>query len=544
MGRTWKFTEQIYEELKENVDKKLETHFDTGLMGNPFEKYAWEIDYGIAKMNEYVERVNEADGFNRAKLDRVFQQIADTDKKYGNQIKKCTEDLKHYNNVLYQLEVVMEQALTGSSNGNAGFDFDREAFQALVKDDKNAMDIAYVDRILSQDVGEISAEEYAQIAVMIGNQPTGDTALVEYILNRTDMWEFVDVNLLPGGDGISDGVISQLSNGVLMPSEKYSMLLVALEEYAKVLSINQPQEGCLENYIRIRDTVFCCTELFATLAVNADKNTWGYMYGTGQESDMLEFCLNEGMFRLEAREEDEWIIKIRMEGNTEAELKVVGACSGTYANNHLIALEHEYINAYLGLDNTIAQVISQSVAGSIWNKVNGDAFAEAVQGVFGSTIAPYVTTMVDMTNGVIDDVNEHNETVDKITEYEKWGNYTSTIEFADLNCSIANFTTDYGVESHATVTFYPGNETVERLYLLNALLASDVGREKMKQEILAQVPSGGFTAEYIVQNMEEADILLKSIEESLKRKGYADTLVEAVEKYKAEMIGEGEWSHE
>ena len=166
-----------------------------------------------------------------------------------------------------------------------------------------------------------------------------------------------------------------------------------------------------------------------------------------------------------------------------------------------------------------------------------------MQGVFGSTIAPYVTTMVDMTNGVIDDVNEHNETVDKITEYEKWGEYTSTIEFADLNCSIANFTTDYGVESHATVTFYPGNETTERLYLLNALLASDVGREKVG-EVLAQVPSGGFTAEYIVQNMEEADILLKSIQKELKHEGYADTLVEAVEKYKAEMIEKEEGSYE
>lgn len=543
MGRTWKFTEQIYEELKENVDKKLETYFHTGLLGNPFEKYAWEIDYGIAKINDYVERVNEADGFNRAKLDRVFEQIADTDKSYGNRIKKCTEDMKYYKNVLYQLEVVMEQALVGSSNGNAVFDFDREAFQTLVKDDKNTMDIAYVDRILSQDVVEITAEEYAQIAVMIGNQPIGDTALVEYILNRTDMWEFVDVNLLPGGDGIADGAISQPSSGTLIPSEKYSMLLVVLEEYAKTLSINQPKEGCSEEYMKIKDTIFCCTELFSTLAVNADKNTWGYMYGTGQENDMLEFCLSGGMFQLEAGEKDEWVIKIKMEGNTEAELIVIGACTGTYANNHLIKLEHEYINAYLGLDNTIAQVISQSVAEGIWDKVKGEVFAEAVQGVFGSTIAPYVTTVADLTIGVIGDVNEHNETVDKITEYEKWGDYISTIEFADLNCSIANFTTDYDVESHATVTFYPGNETAERLYVLNALLESDIGKEKVG-EVLAQVPNGGVTAEYIVQNMEEADALLGKVENELKRGGYADTLLEAVEKYKAEMIEEGEWSHE
>ena len=44
--------------------------------------------------------------------------------------------------------------------------------------------------------------------------------------------------------------------------------------------------------------------------------------------------------------------------------------------------------------------------------------------------------------------------------------------------------------------------------------------------------------------MEQADILLESIEEKLKHEGYADTLLEAVEKYKAEMIEEGEWSHE
>lgn len=34
----------------------------------------------------------------------------------------------------------------------------------------------------------------------------------------------------------------------------------------------------------------------------------------------------------------------------------------------------------------------------------------------------------------------------------------------------------------------------------------------------------GFTAEYIVQNMKQADILLESIEEKLKHEGYADTL--------------------
>ena len=164
MGRTWKFTEQIYEELGEAIDKKIETRFDTGVIaggpmgmfGNPFEKYADEINMGISKMNSYVDMINEADGFNRTKLDHVFNEVAEIDRNYGNQISKCIDNLEHYKNVLYQLEVVMEQALVNSTNGNAVFDFDREKFQEKVADDKHAMDIAYVDRILEKDASEIS----------------------------------------------------------------------------------------------------------------------------------------------------------------------------------------------------------------------------------------------------------------------------------------------------------------------------------------------------------------------------------------------------
>jgi len=66
MGRTWKFTEQIYEELRENVEKKITTQFTAGVLGagewgvfgNPFEKYADEINMGISK-NEYLCRYDE-----------------------------------------------------------------------------------------------------------------------------------------------------------------------------------------------------------------------------------------------------------------------------------------------------------------------------------------------------------------------------------------------------------------------------------------------------------------------------------------------------
>ena len=552
MGRTWKFTQQIYEELKEAINKKIETRFDTGVIaggpmgmfGNPFEKYADEINMGISKMNSYVDMINEADGFDEAKLDRVYGEIAEIDKRYGNQIKLCTENLEHYKNILYQLEVVMEQAAVGSMNGMAFFNFDRQEFRERVADDKHAMDITYVDRILEKDASEITYEEYARIVVLIGNQLQGDLTLVSHILNSEYCWQFVDVNLLPGGEGVAEGAGVAQSFGALIPSEKYVMLMAALEKYAEELSINQPIENCPAGYMQLRDRIFCCTELFAMLANNAAGNEWQYMFGENQERDMVRFCLEGGMFHLEETEEDEWTIRIKMEGNIEAELKVKGACSGSYANTNLIELEHEYINAYLGLNDTVGQVIAQSVAGNIWDKIKGDAFAGAMEEVFGGTIAPYITTGIGMLTGVVNDVNAHNDAINNITEYEEWGDYTKTLEFTDLNCSIGNFTLGYDTESHANVTFREGNETAERLYVLNSLLSSPVGEEYIYGDELSSVPQGGFSVEYIIQNMEEASSALTYIEESLKQHGYADTLIEAVQKYKEEMIKKGEWTYE
>ena len=518
MGRTWKFTEQIYEELKENVDKKLETHFDTGLMGNPFEKYAWEIDYGIAKMNDYVERINEADGFNRAKLDRVFQQIADTDKKYGNQIKKCTEDLKHYNNVLYQLEVVMEQALTGSSNGNAVFDFDREAFQALVKDDKNAMDIAYVDRILSQDVGEISAEEYAQIAVMIGNQPTGDTALVEYILNRTDMWEFVDSSILEGNDpaNITPG---QPSTGVFVPSEKYQALSAMLSFYAFAVTMEKPENAKGTPYINFMNNVVMYEQLFRGIVINTNYNEWEYMTGSNQEGEMVNQHIGT-MFQIKY-ENGEIVAMVQGEFGENS------IVSHTYVEDEavtdlLISAQNLYINSFLNLEQSGVQVGLESI----------------LEGLRGNTIGHFmeVNPAVSLVIGAATAGVEHEQICSTILSYEEWGNFADTYQLLELGGSSCQC--DYGAEMPSNlISAYPTRETLEVLEKLNDFLKSDEVKKEQYEDIIKKIPDGGFTVDYVLNHMGETDSILAELQETVTKPDadgniYANSLEEAIGKEK------------
>ena len=511
MGRTWKFTEQIYEELKENVDKKLETHFDTGLMGNPFEKYAWEIDYGIAKMNDYVERVNEADGFNRAKLDRVFQQIADTDKKYGNQIKKCTEDLKHYNNVLYQLEVVMEQALTGSSNGNAVFDFDREAFQALVKDDKNAMDIAYVDRILSQDVGEITYDEYYAIAVLIGNQPTGDTALVEYILNRTDMWEFVDSSILEGNDpaNITPG---QPSTGVFVSSEKYQALSAMLSFYAFAVTMEKPENAEGTPYINFMNNVVMYEQLFRGIVANTGYNEWTYLTGSGQENAMAELHVNS-MFQLKYQDGELVAVVVGEFGNNEIVSHRFREDDATISC--LNDMQNTYINNFLGLNETGIEITANTIVNGLLDNLRGKVVE----------INPYVNLILN----AIDAGAEQEEKRNAIYSYEKWGELADTFSLLELGFTYCEC--DYsGSIPNVIVSAYPGNETQDVLVLLNNFLASDEVKKDDYQEVIEQIPQGGFTVNYVLNHLEETDVFLDMLRFYVKKNGYANSVEEAIGK--------------
>ncbi len=519
MGRTWKFTEQIYEELRENIEKKITTQFPAGVLGagewgmcgNPFEKYADEVERGISKMNTYVDMINEAEGFNKAKLDRVFNQIAEVDRNYGSQIKKCTEDIGHYNNVLEQLVGVMEQAFSGSSNGNAVFDFDREAFRATVKADKNAMDIAYVDRILSKDVTELTYDEYYSIVVLIGNQPTGDTALVEYILNRTDMWEFVDASILEGNDP-SNIIPGQSSKGVFIPSEKYQALSAMLSLYALEVTMEKPENAKGTLYINFMNNVVMYEQLFRGIVANTGYSEWSYLTGRAQEKAMVEIHVNS-MFQLKYQ-------------NGE----LVAEVAGEFGNNEIVShrfreddatiaclndMQNTYINNFLGLDKTGIEITANTIVHGLLDKLKGKVVK----------VNPYVNLIVN----AIDAGVKQEEKRDAIYSYEKWGDIADTFSLLELGFTYCEC--DYsGSAPNVMVSAYPGNETQEVLALLNHFLESDEAKKESYQETMALIPQGGFTVNYVLNHLEETDTFLVALRKSIIKTGYANSVAEAIGK--------------
>lgn len=538
MGKTWKFTEEIYQDLGEAVDKKVTTRFNRGVYGlidNPFEKYLDEIDTGIIKMNNYVDMINEADGFNRAKLDGVFSQVAEIDRNYGNQIQKCTEDLEHYRSVLYQLELVMEQAAAGSSNGNVTFEFDREAFQELVSEDKIAMDIAYVDRILEKDASEITIEEYEMIAVLIGNQPPGNTALVEHILNSAYCWEFVDCLILEGQE-MPEGGEGIPSSGTFMPTEKYLKLLEALNFYAINLSLNQPEHAVGTPYIGIMNNVIRYEQLFATLAMHMQDNTYAYEIGHAEE--MLNTHIGT-MFQLKMGDtsigEDgntyRGLLLTIAGGSAPVNIEIMGAFSPSAAINALNQLQNAYINKYLQLDMTDGEVAQQSVMNSLMSGMKSQVMEQAIQSALGSSGVSHtpISTVAGIGMGAIGEIYQHHQMKDTIKAYETYGNQASAINVLGLNSAVTNYTHTYVEGSQAVITVYPGRETQERIDRLNEFLKGE-GQKIMTQDTLKQIPEQGFSVEYVINHLEKTDMILDKIEKDIREdeNGYANSLAEAM----------------
>ena len=566
MGRTWKFTEQIYEELGEAIDKKIETRFDTGVIaggpmgmfGNPFEKYADEINMGISKMNSYVDMINEADGFNRTKLDRVFNEVAEIDRNYGNQISKCIDNLKHYKNVLYQLEVVMEQALVNSTNGNAVFDFDREKFQEKVADDKHAMDIAYVDRILEKNIEDITAEEYMQIAILLGRQTEKDTTLIQYILNSPYLWEFVDVSVLEG-DGVVPEANGRPSSGAMMPNERYTLLLATLKEYAGIYVANKPETGITTGYLSILNNAL----MYANLLDMADNfwrdNVWDYQIGMEDEmkKKILQnfFTIEYGETSVKATKSQGHIgMLVRIKGLFgDAELEILKPFDGSGAITGLDDLEHTYINHYLQIDLSDKEYLNSALMNQIWSTGRDMAISAGIAEVLKNLKVPdaaitAITTVGGIVIGTAEDVAAHTETKENILKFEEDGDLASTVHTLELYCNINNYKHTINGGREATVVVYPTSVTEKRIEMLNRFIEANrkieeekEGKSKdednesyLKNVDMKNLPGERFTLDFIENNIDEVDKILDQIELNVRKNSSYNSLLQLLEAEYAE----------
>lgn len=570
MGRTWKYTEQIYEEISEAIDKKIETRFDLGVMGsgtfgvfgNPFEKYAEEINTGISKMNSYVDMINEAEGFTKTKLFALFCQVMETDNRYGKEIRKCTEGLEHYKNILGQLETVMENAVVSSSNGNAVFTFDREAFQEKIIEDKHAMDIAFVDRILSGDVETITAEEYMQIAVLLGNQNEKDTTLIQHILNSEYLWEFVNESFV-NGDGVAQGAEGLPSTGVMMPNEKYILLTAALKDYAYEFVANKPETDVSTRYLSILNNAL----MYANLLDMADDfwkdNTWNYQIG--MEKDMKQIILRDfftvgygetSVMTTESEENLEnaqghcgMLVTIKgMFGN--AELEILKPFDGSSTITGLSDLEHTYINHYLKLDLSDREYVNNALINQIWSAGESSAMNTAFTNVLqalgvGEAGNTAITTGAGIIIGTAEDVKEHQETKENILKFQEKGDLSSTIHTLELYCNINNYNHTITGGTEATVVVYPTSVTAKRIEMLNRLIEESRIKERENNDIensqnylkdtgIEELPDGKFTLDFVVNHIDEVDKMLDIMERNIRNHSSYNSLLQILEAEYAE----------
>ena len=113
--------------------------------------------------------------------------------------------------------------------------------------------------------------------------------------------------------------------------------------------------------------------------------------------------------------------------------------------------------------------------------------------------------------------------------YEKWGELADTFSLLELGFTYCEC--DYsGSIPNVIVSAYPGNETQDVLVLLNNFLASDEVKKDDYQEVIEQIPQGGFTVNYVLNHLEETDVFLDMLRFYVKKNGYANSVEEAIGK--------------
>lgn len=569
MGRIWKFTEQVYEEIGENVDKKLETQFKGdifmggayGIYANPFEDCAEQVNTGMNKMDSYVELINDANGYTRTKLDNVFTNIADSDKSFGNKIDVSTDNLERYKKMLYKLEEVMNSALSASSYGNAKFKFNRNAFQA----DMVEIDKEYVDSVLSRDTSELTEEDYHSIAVVIGRQPVNNTDLVEHILESAYCWSVKDCCL-------SDEQIKDLeevdwnevdpnnngkwSVGRLEATDKYNNLMAALSKYALnlVQGIEKPYSSGnvdLTNASRYE-------QMFRGI-LEVTLGDFEFEYDLTGDDEALQERLRD-IFELKTGN-----TSINVSGNkdnvignvdgllvtigngtlgiNEIKLDIIEYTSQDSLANILNGLQNCYINDYLGLDNSPGEVFKDKIISGIIKKFGNDFKKE----FFGSG----ATTIFNIMSGAAIAALQQETKQKTVREYQEIGTLVSTINLLKLKCGVISKNNAGALKEEIVVC--PTKETQERLDKINDFLINEVNHlldyrkknvqdektreeiDKLKDSIAEMTGSGGITMDYIRKNLYEVDSIFDMIGNQINQinhKNYSPkSLAEAVDYY-------------
>lgn len=85
------------------------------------------------------------------------------------------------------------------------------------------------------------------------------------------------------------------------------------------------------------------------------------------------------------------------------------------------------------------------------------------------------------------------------------------------------------------ISAYPSNQTLEVLKKLNDFLAGDEVKKEKYKNVMARMPEGGFTLNYVLNHLEETDRFLRDLEDVVTKskfdgEKYANSVEEAIGK--------------
>lgn len=494
MGRTRKFTEELYSALYEYANS---TNYDW-----LWTYISWEIRdaFGDVDLTEesdgyqkYLQGIVEINNYTVDKLHTIFNNVKSLDDNYSKLLSQVNDEVEDYTTIIKRLR---------ESIGDVNFEnnFSKMGFLTSVAVEAETMTMIRWREILKKDAGEITQEEYAMLAAYLVKN--GDEELLQEML--VACYDYREVAEYQNGGGIttirviyeSPEKIQQLAAAMANLSEvwtaaqslgytgedqgeafravQYALLLEKLAEN-KELSMLTQQSIFTDNR----------TELLSDLIdVTYDEMTDAVSVAVCPYNAELSgsYC--------------DYVIEKRNKMQYTVSYPSIGCIAWTQVQDEA----HTYINAYMESENNVGGAMAEETVSQLMGLVIGEipdpnkvmAVTSAVGSVAGAGVGAYI--------------GSKDTTVQECMALEELGPMLNTFQLVYVGVD-----TNGEISNHECSVF-GSTDTADCIEAFNRYMQSEEGEQAAKLISYKAFPEGKLTYEYLVEHPGEVAGMIKAIE--------------------------------
>lgn len=372
MGRTRKFTKEIYNALSEGVEDKEEVwdkvvDFFSDIWTsacNAFTGVSLEEDF--SNFSTYLRDVADLNNYTAEEITNIFRNVEDVDVHYENVNRNANQQIRDYATIVKKLKEAI-------SDVNFTNTYSTDTFLAAIPQEAQRLMGAQWENILSKDIEDITEEELNMIAIYLVQ--SGDEELLEDMIIQC--YEIVQPDT-----GIKNPTVYQDATGHVVEKYRYTasakldMLAAAVKRVATTWVAVDCEMGDTElswihtaiQYDSLLSAMQKCDDLvMVTETSNYGDGTRRYL-----NEELIDITYNfDGSISVAMYPYMSPAISLEGEAQGKETLTISRVDEDAAGQDRLINHAFTYVNAYVGTEGGVMGALGTESVNQIASGVVG-----------------------------------------------------------------------------------------------------------------------------------------------------------------------------